>query len=661
MKRKMTKPLALLLSAVMLVSCVGTTVYAVSAGKESKTKEEPAVVTSLIREEDADVVKDETVYVLAGADGSANRVIVSDWLKNTLGSASITEKSDLADVENVKGDETFTTDGSGNRVWDAQGNDIYYQGDSSKALPVNLKISYTLDGSPILPDALAGKSGKVTIRIDYENTQSETVTVDGKQEKLYVPFVALTGLLLDNDVFRNVEVTNGKLMNDGSRTAVVGIALPGMQENLGIDKETLEIPSYVEIKADVENFAMANTVTVVTNEVFNKLNTEGIGSVDELESALGSLTSAMTQLLDGSSQLYEGLETLLEKSGTLVDGIDALADGLGQLSAKNNELNGGAKKVFESLLSAADTQLAAAGLSVQKLTISNYAQVLNGVIASLDETSVYEQAVAAARQKVTQAVNAKRDEITAAVTQAVQEQVTEAVTEAVRAQVEEKVLASLGMTKESYDAGVAAGVISAEQQAQITAAINAQMESAEVQATISQTVAAKMASAEIQATITAKTDEQIAQLIEQNMNSPEVQAQITAALEQAKSGAAAISSLKGQLDQYNQFYVGLAQYTAGVGKAYSGAYTMQKQAPSLVEGITQLRDGAKQLADGLKEFNEKGIEKLVNAVDGDLSGIVERLTATVAVSRNYKSFSGLSDDMGGQVKFIYRTDAVEAE
>ena len=94
---------------------------------------------------------------------------------------------------------------------------------------------------------------------------------------------------------------------------------------------------------------------------------------------------------------------------------------------------------------------------------------------------------------------------------------------------------------------------------------------------------------------------------------------------------------------------------------YDGVITLKNGAPALVDGITALRDGAMKLSDGLKEFNDQGVQKLVDAVDGDLGGLFTRVKATADVSKDYKSFSGLSDDMDGQVKFIYRTDSVKVK
>ena len=259
-------------------------------------------------------------------------------------------------MENVKGNETYTMNGDNMRVWDAQGNDIYYQGSIEKELPVNLSVSYTLDGKKVSPSELAGKSGHVVIRFDYQNNQYETVEIDGKTEKIYVPFAMLTGMLLDSDVFTNVAVSNGKLINDGDHIAVIGIAFPGLEDNLAIDKEDFEIPDYVEISADVKNFEMSMTMTIATNELFNKVDANNLDSIDSLTDSLDELTDAMDQLMDGSSQLYDGLCTLLDKSGELVAGIDKLAagakelkDGAGDLDAGVAQLQGGAAELYAGL------------------------------------------------------------------------------------------------------------------------------------------------------------------------------------------------------------------------------------------------------------------------------------------------------------------------
>ena len=731
MKNRATKFLSLALCAAVLSTAVGTSVFALTG--EGKESEDENQTTTINVSAEAETSKDETVYVLAGADGTVQKIIVSDWIKNAMATDSLDDKTELSDIENIKGDESFTLGGDNSCVWDAQGNDIYYQGNIEKELPVQMSVRYTLDGQAIAPEALAGQSGHVTIRFDYQNMQYEEVLLDGKTEKIYVPFTMLTGMLLDTEVFRNVTVSNGKLINDGDRIAVVGIAFPGLQEDLAISKEKLDIPDYVEISADVENFEMGMTMTLATTELFGAIDSDKL-DLNELSNAMAELTDAMGQLMDGSSQLYDGLCTLLEKSGDLVSGINKLAEGAAQLkagaesldsgaaqlqagaaqlssglntlNANSSSLNGGARQVFSSLLSMANTQLSEAGLSVPTLTIDNYASVLDGVIASLDDTAVYQ----AALEQVTATVNANRGMIEEKVTEAVQAQVeaevSAQVTAAVRETVTQAVLENeaqfraaviqraLGMTVEEYKAAIEAGLVTQEQQDAVNAAVEAAMQAeidarmqreeiqAQINAVTQQTVGEQMQSDEIQALIASNTELQVQQAISEAMSSDAVQAQLSAAAEGAKS----VIALKSSLDSYNAFYLGLITYTSGVSSAAAGAnelktgadalkagtselsagaaellqgiQTMKDSTPALVDGITQLRDGSMELSDGLKQFNEEGIQKLIEAVDGDLDGLSNRIRVIADVAKNYTSFSGISEHMDGDVKFIYKTDSI---
>ena len=761
MSKTTKKILAICLCAAL---CLGGAGMAFAQASSKKADDQPVSAAQQAAELQQKISKDETVYVMTGADGSVKKIIVSDWLKNELGSASVADKSDLSDIENVKGDESYTINGDNMTVWDAQGNDIYYQGNIQKELPVGLSVRYYLDGKSVSPEELKGKSGKVTIRFDYENRQYETVQINGVNQRIYVPFAMLTGMILDNDTFQNVQITNGKLVNDGDRTVVVGLAFPGLQENLNLSRDDLSIPDSVEITADVTNFSLGMTVTLACNDLFSQLGDVDLTSLDST-SALDQLTGAMDQLLSGSSSLYEGLSTLLDKSGELVSGVEELAQGaaaiksgadsvddgaaqlkagladlssgLNTLSANSESLNSGAKQVFNSLLETAATQIRAKGLNVPDLTIENYAEELNALIKSLDETTLYEtalkqvtDAVEAQRpvitQKVTEAVRqqvetkvaaAVRQQVTEEVTAAVQQQVTATVTDTVQQQVAEQVIqAAANMSKADYDAAVAAGIIPQQTQDAVNAAIQAQMGSEAVQSKIAENVSAQMASEAvqskitenidtqisseavqatitentdaqmqteaIQATIQQQTELQVQKAISENMASDAVQSQ----LKKASEGAQALIALKASLDDYNTFYLGLLTYTGGVDDAaaganalyagadqlkdgtaqlragaaqlYNGVLQLQDGTPALVSGVTQLKDGAMQLSEGLQQFNRDGIQKLVNLLQNDVGDLSARVQATIDVSKDYRSFAGISDDAEGQVKFIYRTDEI---
>ena len=636
---KKNRIIAIVLAAALVCSLAG--VSALAAGKQKNDTASPAAAQTDSADTTPSSATGETVYVIANADGSAKKVIVSQKYDPDDPNAAQEAQSSLTDAQNVKDDNCW-------------------QGTTDKPLPVTMHITYTLDGKSVSADALAGKSGHVTMRFDYENTQYETKTIAGKSQRIYVPFAVLTGAILDSDNFRNVSVTNGKLVDDGDHTVVVGMAFPGLQENLALDTDKLEIPSYVEVSADVTDFSIETTLTVVTNSVFNDVDEDKLDkdALDELSDDLDKLTDAMEQLMDGSDELFDGLDTLLDKSHELADGVGQLSSGLKKLDANSAQLNEGAKTVFNTLLDTANKQLQAneslseAGITIPELTISNYADVLNGVIAKLDPDSVIAQAEAAARQQVTAAVRAQEDTVRAAVTEQVRQNVSDNVTAAVKASVLEGVLKSQGMTQEQYE--VADDTVKIA----IGNAVDAKMNTETVQQNISATVSAQMASPEVKALIDQNTEQQISLLIEQNMNSETVRAQIDAATAQASAGAKQLLALRQQLDSYNTFYIGLQTYTAGVAEAAAGAVKLNRNMPDLIDGVKKLRDGSLELADGIKELNEEGIEKLVDAFDGDLTELSDRLQATVDVSRDYRSFIG-SGDSGDGVKFIFRTDAIE--
>lgn len=652
---------ALGLALAVAGSAAGVGIYAANRPAAPQTAEEAPRVMEAGPETEKALRRDETVYVIANTDGSVRQIIVSDWIRNGLAAAQVEERSELSQVEAVKGSATYTLGQDNARVWDAQGQDLYYQGSIEKALPVDMTVTYQIDGQTVTPGQIAGKSGHVTIRFDYENRQYEMVEIDGREEKIYVPFAMLTGLLLDSDRFTNVTVSNGKLFCDGSHTAVVGVAFPGLQEDLAMEKDRLDLPDYVEIQADVKDFSLATAVTVASSGLFDQLDDETLEKLEmgELTDGIGRMTDAMDQLMDGSSQLYDGLCTLLDSSQQLIDGADRLCQGLNELTAHNSQLNGGAKQVFESLIAAANSQLQTSGLTVPELTVDNYSQVLESLLQQLDGASAY--AESEARKKIEAAVAAQQEQVSAAVEQAVEQQVAAQVEQAVEQQVWQQVLFAAGLTKETYDAGIAAGAIPQKQQEQLQAALKAQMASETIKGLISQTKAAKMESDEIRALIEQKTEQTMAELVEENLQSEEVQSQIRSAAEQASAGAQSIRSLKEQLDSYQSFYQGLLTYTAGVAQARDGAAQLQSSLPALTDGVTRLRDGSMELSDGLRQFREEGIQKLADALGGDLGQLSSRLKAIREAAQNYRSFSGDAEDMPSQVRFIYRMEAIEVQ
>lgn len=658
----------------------------------------------------AETTKDETVYVLANAEGEAKRVIVSDWLTNPDGEKDLADATTLKDAKAVKG-SAFLKDG----VWyNADGADVYYQGDAENPLPVNLTVSYTLDGEAKTAAEMTGKSGRVTIRVACDVKE----TKDGVK----VPFAALTAALLDNDVFTNIEVTNGKFLDDGDRTVVVGWALPGLQETLKLDAETVTLPEYVEISADAKNFEAPTTLTVVTNELFSAVDVDSIDAT-ELTENINKLKDGMAQLKDGASRLADGVSALKDGAKTLADGATELkngaealkeganplgdgvsqlndgataletgsaqlTEGLNTLTANNEALASGATKLFETVLGIANTQLSAAMENAPTLTIENYEETLTALLDACSEAGIDRQL----HDQVEAVVNQNRAKIEEAVTAKVQETVAAQVEEAVRENVTAQVLAAMDMTPDTYKAAVESGALTDAQKNQIAAAVDAQMKSQEVKAVLAQQTEQTMGSDEIKATIEQNVNEQVEALTQQNMASKDVQARRAAALEQGQAAAASLTALKAQLDDYRTFYDGLNAYLAGTAQAANGASelktgaaqlaagteelngkvpallegigslsngmnTLTENLPSLTDGVQQLLDGANELKDGLNTFDEEGVSKLVSLVEDDLADMLDRVKAALNAANAYTTYTSLGENMTGRVRFVWRTDA----
>ena len=588
--------------------------------------------------------KDETVYILADAQGAARKIIVSDWLKNPQGADTLPDVSTLESIENVKGLETLE-----NGLWNAAGKDIYYQGESQAQLPLEMRVSYALDGQEIAPEALAGKSGRVTIRFDF--------TVSQKRDGVSVPFAVVTAALLENDVFTDVQATNGQLVNDGDRTLVVGAALPGLQSSLGLTEDQLALPEYVEISAQAEGFALPVTAALASCEPFAQLPVERLDSVEALKQAAKRLDDGMARLIGGGTQLYDGLAALETKSGELAQGVSQLNDGLAQLTAQNDTLNSACDQVLAALLAAANEQLAAASPDAPALTRENYAAVLDQLIAALSPEGV----TAAARQRVEQAVRQQEDTIRQAVEAAVREQAAAQVRQAVEEGVREKALAALDTTPEAYAAALEAGKIPQEQQRQLAAALEQQMGSDAVQALIQQQTDAQMQSQEAVQAVAQNVEAQVQALAEQQMQSDAVRAQVQAAKTQYQSALESLTALKAQLESFQAFHDGLAAYTQGAASAAAGAAQINEAMPALTQGVSQLRSGAMQLKTGLTVLNASGIQRITGLAGDNLDDLVARVRAIVAAAQDYQSFSGVAPSAQGAVRFIWRTDAIEAK
>lgn len=689
--------MAIALSGAMMLSVTGC---GSTATGDVQTLENPEIMSKSDEElsdvlensiglsENTDSDKDETVYVIADAAGNKQDVIVSEWLKNTDGEATIKDSSNLTDIENVKGDETFT-ENNGELVWKADGNSIYYQGKSEEQVPVEVKVTYYLDDQEITPDQLAGKSGKVKMRFEYVN--------NSKSGDVYTPFLMATGMILSNDKFSNIKVENGQVVNDGNNSIVVGMGMPGLQDSLDLQKLDVEIPDYFEVTADCTDFSLDMTMTVASTGFLSKdsdnKDLKGAESdinelVDTYSEGMNSLVSGIKDYTDGVSSMSDGIsrvktgaDDLYKGSLTLAQGVDSATTGAGTLKAAFEGDNGvlsGSKQISDGLAKLnkavkginlpTKTELSDKEKSAIKTTITN--NITNNLTANKDKiaASVDKDAVSAEAQKNGQAAAPSKDAVikeaqaAAPSTSTVASEASgqfatyfqkfvSAYAQMTGSQPDDATLAALqgafataygDVYGAAYKSGYGTAYGTAYQSAYGTAYVEGYKSgyATAYQDGISygaNLVLGKLSSFSSQLT-TLKTS-----------------------VGKLATGASTLNSgLQKVYSGTKDLYTGMVKLNGGAGSLSKGANTLKEGAGTLKDGATKLTDASGDLKDGSKQLSD-GTDKIVDAVndaENDLDSLSEKCDKVIKAGETYESFGGISDDMKGSVKFIIKTDSI---
>lgn len=691
--------MAIALSGAMMLSVTGC---GSTATGDVQTLENPEIMSKSDEElsdvlensiglsENTDSDKDETVYVIADAAGNKQDVIVSEWLKNTDGEATIKDSSNLTDIENVKGDETFT-ENNGELVWKADGNSIYYQGKSEEQVPVEVKVTYYLDDQEITPDQLAGKSGKVKMRFEYVN--------NSKSGDVYTPFLMATGMILSNDKFSNIKVENGQVVNDGNNSIVVGMGMPGLQDSLDLQKLDVEIPDYFEVTADCTDFSLDMTMTVASTGFLSKdsdnKDLKGAESdinelVDTYSEGMNSLVSGIKDYTDGVSSMSNGIsqvktgaDDLYKGSLTLAQGVDSATTGAGTLKAAFEGDNGvlsGSKQISDGLAKLnkavkginlpTKTELSDKEKSAIKKTITN--NITNNLTANKDKiaASVDKDAVSAEAQKNGQAAAPSKD----AVIKEAQASAPSASTVAAEAQAAAPSAATVTAEAQGKFSSYFADFLSAYTDATGTqpdeATQNALM--AAFATAYGDVYGAAYKSGYGTAYVegyksgyaTAYQDgiSYGANLVLSKLSSFSSQlTTLKTSVGQLATGASALNSgLKKVYSGTKDLYTGMVKLNGGAGSLSKGANTLKEGAGTLKDGATKLTDASGDLKDGSKQLSD-GTDKIVDAVndaENDLDSLSEKCDKVIKAGETYESFGGISDDMKGSVKFIIKTDSI---
>lgn len=631
--------------------------------------------------------KSETVYVFQKADGSVKNQTVSNSLTNGNGAQLLQDQTDLTDIENVEGDQEFTQSSEGT-VWDAKGGDISYRGTTTKEAPVDIKVSYQLDGKDVSPDEISGKTGHVKIHIAYTNNSRQTVN----GQTVCTPFLAMTGLILDNDNFSNVTTDNAKVIDDGDRHLIAGYAMPGLKESLGLDDSIdLDIPSSVDIEADTTDFSLDPMLTLVSSDFFGDADVDNLNA-GNIQDQLNQMQDAMNQLIDGGATLTDGLQQLstgassLEDGATQVDegaatlsdklgdakagsaklksGTEQLVAGVGELSGKTgcfstaingaNQLAEGSRQLKDGLNEAKrGVQLIANGNNTpQNPGIAGIAAQLS---ASNDEAT---KKLGQDQEKVTSAADKLEKDLQTENTNLVTrlKEIMDSTTNAETKKSLEELISGLEHPTTAPSPATDAGALRTALETlktDTTHTLTAAQNGAQAAATGLNKYVDALNSAGTGLTSAVEGAQAL------NKGATQLSSGLADASQQLGTGAKQLSDGATQLDDgTGQLDTGLAALLAGSKTLAGGTAQLSDGASQLADGAQQAADGSVQLSDGLQQFNEQAVQKIVDAFSGNLGSLADRTKAIVQAGKNYNNFCGITSGTEGHVKFIYETDAI---
>lgn len=292
--------------------------------------------------EEYEKTRSESVYVDLSANGSPTSIIASVYLTNSGGKTTLTDYTTLTDVSNVLGNDKPQIEGNA-VTFQADGDDVCYQGTGHTTPPISVSITYTLDGKEIQPMELRGKSGRVGIEIKTQNHSKTVKLVEGEPVTLYTPFSVICIMTL-NEGFSAIEADSGQVRAGGGTVSVMGILHPGLKESLGLE-DAEEIHDSLSVYANVKDFAMDGITFVAMTGLVDDKNLSALDDVRELIDGIDEMADATDELYDGTVELRDGVEEY-------VDGIKELRDGAKELREGTNEYVNGVAILHSGLLDA---------------------------------------------------------------------------------------------------------------------------------------------------------------------------------------------------------------------------------------------------------------------------------------------------------------------
>ena len=672
--------------------------------------------------------KDEIVYSKINGNNEDYSTIVSDKITNDEREEYINDLSSLLNIVNTSGDETFTQDGS-KIVWNANGNSLSYQGETDKELPIKTTITYKLNGQEVAADELKGKEGKISITVNYENLDEHNVKINGKTEKMYTPFIVVAGLLINRDNNENITVTKGKVVDNGKNAIAIGIALPGLQESLGISKSDVDIPSSITFEMDAKDFEMNNIVSYVTPKLVEETDIDIFDDMDEIFDKANELQDASNKLVDGANQVNEGANALKTGMNSALSGANTIKVAVEQsrdsiVNDKSSALKksqvtaigesasktalAGVKSQKASIIATADKGIAANSDTIKAQMVSTAKQIAEATAISTVENSAVQVAYLAAVETAEETAwttaqsNITTAETTAGATakEVFEGVISSQVISGIKAQVpamasmtDEQIKkndvykSKLTSTLKTYEKTENYTISEAKKEAKSTA--TAKLNESTIKATAKQKVDQEFGAKNGVASATSKKGKEVLATVLSNTQKAKIIAMADAGIEAQKAtieeGAVKSAKQIAETTAYTTAQTVAEQVGKQVGETVasqvadtvkgaalkqvaSSMGTLADGLEELTDGLDQLNSGAESLsngtetlANGMKQFNEDGIKKIVNYINGDVKDLKERTEALKDLANDYNNFSGIDQNSKGTVSFVIIVDNIKKD
>ncbi len=289
--------------------------------------------------------KNETIYSILEHNGTTTNSKVSNHL-SFIDQAQIEDETELKNILNISGEETFNL--NGNKLsWNTSKKDIYYEGETEKQLPIQTKITYYLNEEEKQASDILGQTGKITIKIIFENLEKQIVSLNQKQETMYTPFVTTIGTLLNSDHNKNITISNGHVVSTGKKNMLIGLAAPGLYESIGL--EELKNLNEITITYETTKFELNNIYIVSTPKLLEEKDLTIFEKMDTLYSNVSELQKNMNTLENGIIELAKGIDSLELGSKELTTNLLTAKKGAENLSAGSTKVENGLKEIITSL------------------------------------------------------------------------------------------------------------------------------------------------------------------------------------------------------------------------------------------------------------------------------------------------------------------------